>query len=861
MKTPSLRSLVPLLLTAAAFRPATAWAIPTWPDDQPPSSLFYVYPPYPWVHYDVHYGEPGHSAYKGVWRTPNSWPGKDSPDGRAGAVTIRHSVQLTNARYYQIGGPNDPGTIPFPSTQGGYLECNQINLEPGGELASSLEILSFDGDSVWSGGAIRAGTWSNNDGTVSGRGRLRNKGTVTVTAPSTIGRTGEFYNTNRVIVDSVGGNPGAALGIESGHYGTINQSGVQPDPSVAVIELRGPGTRLFNAPGGGGGHPVLYNRGVLRKSFGGVSTISIPVENHVGTEGLNPVSPVPPNRSGTVQVDSGTLVFDTGGYGDSIWYGMKAEPAADSQAILRGTHYFRSGSVTVTGSGVLRLEGSPGNSFRADTGVTDAVFNAPLGSLESVGASILDMTNTGGIVCSGPSILTRVTNTGFIRALNDLQFNNGNNGTATDRGAVLEIVGAHSLYTASFLNNYGLLRKTGPGTAEITSPTYHYGGGPNLNIEVTGGSLLTTSWVYFQNGANIRVANGAEVHFNYRNYHDGGGTLNFTGSGKYYLNSGAFIATNTPAEARTLNSAPGVFDCHGGELDGPFTNAGEITVSAPSIFGRSFIGDNPITNAGSIHCLATSAGGNGSYSVTLQALVRVPCTASSVLSFDIAGRPTDYTQWARLLHGGQSSIEYNGTLRINFGAFTPVSGDRWLVIENYGSTANPGDFTSVEFTNVPAGFTPTFEKLATGIRVGLNAVPAPVNYAGWVTAQSFPSPTAAGFNVDFDGDGFDNGMECALGTDPKSFQSVPAIAALRTQSGGDPFFVAEFRRPAAALRATDVQYVPERSDGLGTWSPAGLVTEVGPPDPQGMETVRIRASEPIDYTTRTFFRLRVLLVP
>jgi hypothetical protein len=59
------------------------------------------------------------------------------------------------------------------------------------------------------------------------------------------------------------------------------------------------------------------------------------------------------------------------------------------------------------------------------------------------------------------------------------------------------------------------------------------------------------------------------------------------------------------------------------------------------------------------------------------------------------------------------------------------------------------------------------------------------------------------------------------------------------------------------VRPTDLQYIPERTDSIGNWTSAGLVVEVGPPNVQGQETVIARPSEPMDYKSRTFIRLRV----
>ena len=166
-----------------------------------------------------------------------------------------------------------------------------------------------------------------------------------------------------------------------------------------------------------------------------------------------------------------------------------------------------------------------------------------------------------------------------------------------------------------------------------------------------------------------------------------------------------------------------------------------------------------------------------------------------------------------------------------------------------------------EFTNVPAGFTPVSQKLATGYRVGLDAAPAPVNYATWTAAQNFPTPAAGAFDVDADGDGINNGVECALGSNPRAAASMPDMSAIRRDSGGDLFLAAQFIRPGGAARATDIQFIGERSDTLGGWTSNGVVMEIGPLDAQGKETITARLAEPMDYKVRGFVRLRVQQMP
>ena len=58
------------------------------------------------------------------------------------------------------------------------------------------------------------------------------------------------------------------------------------------------------------------------------------------------------------------------------------------------------------------------------------------------------------------------------------------------------------------------------------------------------------------------------------------------------------------------------------------------------------------------------------------------------------------------------------------------------------------------------------------------------------------------------------------------------MGILRKDSGGDIFFAAEFKRPAAALRPTDLQYIAERElrDGLyAARADAGTAGGASPP--------------------------------
>ena len=88
----TLRFVLPCLASALILLPAAAHAQwQTYPDDRDPMTVGYIPGPYyDWVFYDYRYGQPGQTQYKGVWRTPNAWPG----NGATVDINIGHIVSL-----------------------------------------------------------------------------------------------------------------------------------------------------------------------------------------------------------------------------------------------------------------------------------------------------------------------------------------------------------------------------------------------------------------------------------------------------------------------------------------------------------------------------------------------------------------------------------------------------------------------------------------------------------------------------------------------------------------------------------------------------------------------------------------------
>ena len=785
-----------------------------------------------WVHYDERYPNPPGDD-PGAWLVPNNWP-------QAGAtVTIRHPIGLDNNPYKYLP-PNSTPLYPFPGghitgdgNPQGLLTLQVLNIQPGGALHSSLEELAFDGNSLWTGGSIQAGASSP-------PGVVHNQGRLSVTGPFVLVRGGAgMLNTEHVEISSI-------FGIEFGAVFT-NLSGGTPDSSVAEIVLSQAGAAIEQANSGGGGAGYLSNLGLLRKSGSGTGTISAVLVNDATSTR---------NRAGTIVVDEGTLVLE----GSTTYHGLKAEIAPGALLLWRNSHFLSPGDISVTGGGLLRLD--PTAVLRSDASARGALA-AEAGRLECAGAVLNSILSKGSLRFTAPSIWRDGINEGHALVQHTLGIDLLVNGGTENHTALLELEGDTDIVPANsgaLVRNHALLRKTGGGTSVIHGQSDHNGTGGGTRIEVVEGTLRLPEPVNFINGSRVRAGNGTTIRLQGRTAVDGG-TLSLTGSGKVYLEPGSWLRPAAPPATFTLDSAPGVFELRGGELFPPFDNAGELTVTAPTGVGYGFLGYSPLNNSGKIHFTAGSAGNDG-FSMTLGALTAIISQPSGTLIFDIAGRPGARGKWARLRHLGQTAIKYDGVLRVNFGNFTPLSGDRWRILENQnGADENSGDFARVEFANVPAGFVPKFEKQRFGLQVGLDAAPAPLTYDQWAATRNFASPADAAFDADPDGDGARNGVEYALGTDPLSSASSPRIHAVVKDSGGDKFIAARFTRPAGATRGTDLQFVAERSDDLVTWTTDGLVVEVDPAEVAGIEVVTIRPAQDIPHRAGQFLRTRVTKTP
>jgi hypothetical protein len=138
-----------------------------------------------------------------------------------------------------------------------------------------------------------------------------------------------------------------------------------------------------------------------------------------------------------------------------------------------------------------------------------------------------------------------------------------------------------------------------------------------------------------------------------------------------------------------------------------------------------------------------------------------------------------------------------------------------------------------------------------------------VTFSNW-QSQWFNTITEngiSGINFDADGDGLSNGLEYALGRNPRAPDSSDALtSALEMDGANGPFLTLRFKR---SLSIQGAQFTPEVSGGLGgSWlSDAASVVQVGTPENNGdgSQTVRVRDAMPVSGQSQRFIRLKVML--
>ena len=326
----------------------------------------------------------------------------------------------------------------------------------------------------------------------------------------------------------------------------------------------------------GGYNGNFVNNGILRKSAGtGTSAVSI-----VGF-----------SNNGTIDVQTGTLLFNAG----AVFNGGSVFSGAGQVVINNGASF--NGSFTTSGN--LDLAGG---TF-SGTGVQlQGDVNWQAGTLTGDWTVAAGHTlNVNGVGVGNKYLDGSLTNNGTIAAIDNLYFQGGN--TLTNNG-LYDMQGDVSLYdggyNGNFVNNGTLRKSAGVGTSAVSIVGFSNNG----TIDVQSGTLLFNAGAVFNGGSvfsgagQVVIDNGASFNGAFTtsgNLVLSGGTFSGTGAqmqGDVTWQAGTLVGDWTVVAGRTLSVAnAGVGNKY---LDGTLTNNGTIAATDPLYFQ----GGNQLTNNG-----------------------------------------------------------------------------------------------------------------------------------------------------------------------------------------------------------------------------------------------------------------------
>ena len=175
-----------------------------------------------------------------------------------------------------------------------------------------------------------------------------------------------------------------------------------------------------------------------------------------------------------------------------------------------------------------------------------------------------------------------------------------------------------------------------------------------------------------------------------------------------------------------------------------------------------------------------------------------------------------------------------------------------LVLIDYQDGSLTGTFTDIAdgaTVNVTKGtvtnaFVLDYNDPAYGGKAVTLTIPGVNNYASWATDNSISGQS---FSGDYDNDGITNGVEYALGTNPKVSTQPAGVLAGNTVT---------FTKGSAAIANADVSWTIETSETLGAGSWTSAVTQAA-----GNATASIAYSFTPGTPVKKFARLKVVQAP
>jgi autotransporter-associated beta strand protein len=314
----------------------------------------------------------------------------------------------------------------------------------------------------------------------------------------------------------------------------------------------------------------------------------------------------------------------------------------------------------------------------------------------------------------------------------------------------------------------------------------------------TTGNLLFTGTVNVGSGSKVFDVQNAVTEFS--GVISGGGTLTRTKSGPGTL---VFSGPNTYPGTTVVNAGTLLVN----NPSGSGTGTTNVEVNSGGTFG----GTGGITGA------VTLKGGTLSPGASIESLGVGALTSEAgstmIVEFDSSSNATDVVNvtGALSLGAGLCSLQLVDTAAIPQEIATGTK----LTIVTYGSSTGGTFATLAEEGTVTVGATTFKIRYADGNAVTLEAVGGDP-YGGWLAG--YPALTGADRSpeVDFDGDGLDNGIEFVIGSDPTSFTASTTPGYPQAAVGGGNVVFTFTRSTASKAYPVAVQ----TSIDLLTWPPA-----------------------------------------
>ena len=562
----------------------------------------------------------------GNWNATNNWnphllpgPADTAVITNSAAYTVTLNVSASLAGLV-LGAPGGALTQKLV-VSGQMLTLNgQATVTPQGQFDFTNGILA--------GAVMLAGTAS-----VSG-GLLTNTGSLTVSGTGVLNLGTNTFSLSGPLTNNGTVNwQGAALRVENNN--TTNFHGVICNQPGAQWNIQGnqPITNDF-----GTGYEIFHNAGTLTKTnSAGTSVFYVYIDNN----------------GGTVQAQSGTLLFSGG---SNLAGSFQA--VAGSAIDFAGGNYFWSGPTTnFTGNvqftgGSVTLAGPTTNLVASGVTLSNLTYltgaawltNCFIQDAETIAGTVNwaggVVTNTGSLTVAGSGVLNLIGNGTFYLA--GPLTNNGtvnwqgtsvqveNNNTANFLGAIWNQPGAqwnilgNQTLTTNFGTGYEIFHNAGAvSKANSSGPTVFY-----VYLDNNGGTVQAQSGaLLFSGGSNLagsfQAAAGTVIDFAGGNYFWSGPTTNFSGNVQFtggsvtltggttnlvasgvtisnllYLTGSAWLTNCFIRDAETI---AGMVNWAGGVV----TNLGSLTVAGGSalnfIGASSFYLAGPLTNYGTVN--------------------------------------------------------------------------------------------------------------------------------------------------------------------------------------------------------------------------------------------------------------------